>query len=142
MQPACGRNSGSAQQLTDAEREVEALAPVEPGVADRLVAVVEIGVGEVVAAAEALGDVLAGELDVHAAGPRSLSRMGGEEVGDLREDVVEPAGLAAGRAGERVAVHGVAGPDDRMAGIADSGEQRRQGGLSVPGTHTGDQRET
>ena len=44
-------------ELGDAEREVEALAAVEPRVAHRLVAVVELGVEDLVGAAEALGDV-------------------------------------------------------------------------------------
>ena len=71
------------RQLGDAEGQVEALAAVEAGVAHRLVAVVEVGVEDLLGAAEALGDVVAGELDVHAAGPGALGPVGGEEAGDL-----------------------------------------------------------
>ena len=73
---------------------------------------------DLVGAAEALGDVVAGELDVDAARPGALGAVRPDEAGDLAEDVVEVAGLAAARAGERVAVHRVAGPHDRVAGVA------------------------
>ena len=71
------------EQLGHPEGQVEALAAVEAGVAHRLVAVVEVGVEDLLGAAEALGDVVAGELDVHAAGPGALGPVGGEEAGDL-----------------------------------------------------------
>ena len=74
---------GAGDQLGDPERQVEALAGVQPGVAHRLVAVVEVGVGHGVGAAEALGDVLAGQLDVDAARPRALGPVGPDEPGDL-----------------------------------------------------------
>ena len=47
--------------------------------------------------AEALGDVVAGQLDVHAAGPGALRAVDGEEARGSRQDVVEVAGLAARR---------------------------------------------
>ena len=47
-----------------------------------------------------------------------LGAVGGEEPGDLGEDVVEVAGLAAAGGGEGVAVHRVARPHDRVAGVA------------------------
>src|SRR5262245_60667862 len=54
-----GRSGFAVDELGEAEREIEALTPVQPRVADRLVAVVEIVVGDRVGAAEALGDVVA-----------------------------------------------------------------------------------
>ena len=48
-----------------------------------------------------------------------------------REDGVEVAGLAAALGGEGVAVHRVAGPHDRVAGVADGGEERAQAVLDV-----------
>ena len=95
-----GRRQSGVPVISSAtsEGEVEALAAVEARVAHRLVAVVEVGVGHRVGAAEALGDVLAGELDVDAAGPRALGAVGAHEAGDLADDVVEVAGLAAVRA--------------------------------------------
>src|SRR2546423_1184120 len=77
-------------------------------------------------AAQALGDVVAGELDVDPARPRSLGPVDREEARDLAQDVVEMAGLAPRRALEGVAVHGVAGPDDRMAGRAHRAHERRK----------------
>src|SRR5581483_12357898 len=62
-------DASGAQQLGDLEGEVQALTGVEAGVAHRLVAVVEVGVAELVGTAEALRDVVARELDVHAARP-------------------------------------------------------------------------
>src|SRR5206468_5493338 len=56
------RSSGP-HQLAQAEREVERLAGVEARVAERLVAAVEVGRGDLVEAAEAFGDVVARELD-------------------------------------------------------------------------------
>ena len=55
---------------------------------------------------------------MHAAGPGALGAVGGEEAGDLGEDVVEVAGLLAARRGERVAVHRVARPHHGVAGVA------------------------
>ena len=56
-----------AQHLGDEEGQLEGLLGVEAGVAGRLVAAGQVDVGDVLGAAEALGDVLAGELDVDAA---------------------------------------------------------------------------
>src|SRR3954464_14005414 len=52
------------QHLRDQEGQLEGLAGVEPGVAGGLVAAVEVLVADVHRAAEALGDVLTGQLDV------------------------------------------------------------------------------
>src|SRR6516162_8431064 len=68
-----------AVQLGDAEGQVQRLAAVEPGVARRLVAVAQVAFGNVVAAADAFGDIIAGELDVDAA------RMGTERAVHLEE---------------------------------------------------------
>ena len=62
----------SAQELGDAEGEVERLPPVQPGVAGRRVAQRELLLEDVLRPAEALGDVVAGELDVDAARPGAL----------------------------------------------------------------------
>ena len=57
----CASGAG-AQGLGDPEGQVERLAAVEPGVAHRLVAGVEVGVEDLVGPAQALGHVVAGEL--------------------------------------------------------------------------------
>ena len=51
------------------------------------------------------------------------------------------AGLAAADAGDRVAVHRVARPHHRVAGVADGTQQRAQRVLHLVGTHAADQRE-
>src|SRR5688572_11198295 len=81
-----GRVAG-AQQLGGAEREVERLAAVEPRIAHRFVALRQVRVEDLVATAEAFGHVVAGELDVDAAGPRAGIGVRGEEAGDLGQDV-------------------------------------------------------
>ncbi len=67
--------------------------------------------------------------------------VGGEEAGDLGDDVFEVAGLVPGVGGEGVAVHRITGPHDGMAGVADRLEQGRQGLDDIVVSHTGDQRE-
>ena len=78
-------------QLGHVEDEVERLAGVQARVAERRVGVVELLLGEAVAPAEALGDVVAGDLEVDAARPRALGVVDGEEALDLGEDVAEVA---------------------------------------------------
>ena len=126
-------------QLGRAEREVERLATVEPRVAHRLVAVVEVAVGDLVGAAEAFGDVLAGELDVDAARPRALGPVGTDEAVDLAHDRFEVARLATVRRGVGVAVHRVARPHDGVPGVGDGAQQRAQLDLDLVGTHARDQ---
>ena len=92
-----------AEQLGDPEGQVERLAAVEAGVAHRLVAGVEVGVEDLLGAAEALGDVVAGELDVHAARPGAdLGRWAAKKPAISARIVVEVAGLAARSAAVKV----------------------------------------
>ena len=58
-----------------------------------------------------------------------------------RDDVVEVAGLAAVGRGEGVAVHRVARPHHRMAGVGDRAQQRPQALLDLVGAHPADQRQ-
>ncbi len=99
---------------------------VEAGIARRGVAHVKLLFEDVPEAAEALGDVVSGELDVHTSGPGPDLAVDGEEPLDLGQDVVEVPGLAAPFADERVAVHRVALPHHRMPGAAHGLEQRGQ----------------
>src|SRR6478752_4233030 len=65
-EPRCGRHRPDLagtfllEQFCDQESHVDGLLGVEPGITDRVIAVVEILVGDRTGAAEALGDVLAG----------------------------------------------------------------------------------
>src|SRR6266540_668215 len=74
-----GRRGLAAYQLCDLERQVERLAGVEPRVAHGLVALLEVIPEDLFGAPEALGDVLAGELDVDPSGPDVCSLTRGEE---------------------------------------------------------------
>src|SRR3954469_10081195 len=116
----------TTQHLRDQERQLQRLPGVEPGVAGRLVAAVEVLVADLHGAAEALGDVLAGELDVDAARPGAQPPVDVEEAEDLVDDPVEVAGLVAGRGLVSVAVHRVALPDHLVAAGGDLLHDRRQ----------------
>src|SRR5690348_18445218 len=102
--------SKGAVQVSDAEGQVQGLTAVEPGVARGLVPLAQVGFGDVLAAADALGDVVAGEFDVDAARVRAERAVHLEEARDLVEDIVEVPGLVAAGRLDRVAVHPVARP--------------------------------
>ncbi len=91
--------------------------------------------------AEALGHVVAGQLDVHPARPGPDLAVGTEEAAELADDVVEAPRLVTAVGGEGVAVHRVADPHDRVALVADRREQRRERVLDRVDAEAGDQRE-
>src|SRR4051795_6390862 len=86
----------ATQHLRDQERQLQRLPGVQPRVAGGLVAAVEVLVADLHRAAEALGDVLTGQLDVDAAGPRAQGPVDVEEAEHLVDDAVEVPGLVAG----------------------------------------------
>src|SRR6202171_4209179 len=77
------------EQFGDQERHIDRLLGIEAGIADRVIAVVEILVGDGARAADAFGDVLAGHFQVHAAGMGAFRRMDGEERLHLGQHPVE-----------------------------------------------------
>src|SRR5712671_4600602 len=83
------------EQFGDQERHVDRLLGIEAGIADRVIAVVEILVGDGARASDAFGDVLAGHFQMDAAGMGALRRVDGKERLHLRQDLVERAGLVA-----------------------------------------------
>jgi hypothetical protein len=93
----------AAVQVGDAESQVEGLAAVEAGIARGLVAVAQVALGDGLAAADALGHVVAGEFDVNAAGIGAECAVHLEESGYLVQHVVEIPGLAAAGGFHRVA---------------------------------------
>src|SRR3954465_4230518 len=109
----------ATQHLRDEECQLQRLPGVQAGVAGGLVAAVEVLVADLHGAAEALGDVLAGQLDVDAARPGAQRPGDVEEPEDLVDDAVEVPGLVAGRGLVRVAVHRVALPDDGVPARGD-----------------------
>ena len=85
------------EQLRHAERQIDGLAGVEAGVAGRGVAHVQLVLEDVAETAQALGDVVTGELDVHTAGPRAGLVVGGEEAARARPGCRRSAGSCAPR---------------------------------------------
>src|SRR3954454_13263238 len=110
------RPLSASQHLGDEERELERLLGVEPRVAGRLVAAGEVLVRDVLRAAEALGDVFPGDLDVDAARVAAERGVHLEEALPLVHDPVEVPGLVPGGRLVGVAVHRVALPDDLVPG--------------------------
>src|ERR1700738_3072729 len=112
--PRCGRHrldlsaAVLLQQFRDQESHVDRLFGIEAGIADRVIAVVEILIGDGARAADAFGDVLAGHFQMDAAGVGALRRVDGKERLHLRQDAVERAGLVARGRGDGVAMHRVA----------------------------------
>src|SRR4051794_26043013 len=91
-----GAAESATQHLRDEEGELQGLPGVQPRVAGALVAAVEVLVADLHGPAEALGDVLTGQLDVDAAGPRAQGPVDVEEAEHLVDDAVEVPGLVAG----------------------------------------------
>ena len=135
------RGAFGDEPLGDAEGELERLLDVQPRIARRLVAATEIGRGELGRAADAFGDVVAGQLDVQAAGVRAQLGVDVEESVDLVDDPVEVAGLDAVGGLFGVAVHRIALPDHEMAGRAHLLDDRRQLVAHQRVRHPADQRE-
>src|SRR5882757_3164368 len=97
LEPRCGRHRPDLagafllEQLRDQESHVDGLLGIEAGIADRVIAVVEIFVGDRTGAADTFGDVLTGHLQMHAAGMGAFRGVDGEERLHLRQDAVERA---------------------------------------------------
>src|SRR6266404_6121592 len=114
------------EQFRDQESHVDRLLGIEAGIADRVIAIVEILIGDGARAADAFGYVLAGHFQMDAAGVRALRRVDGEERLHLRQDPVERAGLVAAGRTDGVAVHRIARPDHHAAFALHGADQRRQ----------------
>src|SRR5712691_1653297 len=127
------------EQLRDQERHVDRLFGIQPWIADRVIAVVEMLIGDGARAADAFGHVLAGHFQMHAAGMGALGRMDLEEALDLGEDAIERPGLVAGGRGDGVAVHRIARPDHHAALALDGADQARQMVADLVGAETVDQ---
>src|SRR4051794_35681540 len=126
---AAGRPSRTAAQVArDAHRALERLLVVEPRVDAGLVGALEVDVRQAARAARALGDVLAGELDVDAAQVRAELGVEHEALLELVDDLVEPAGLDAAGGGLGVGVPRVADPEPPAAGAGPGGAPRAGAG--------------
>src|SRR5437588_1790108 len=88
------------QQFGDQESHVDGLFGVEAGIADRMVAVVEVLIGDGPRAADALGDVLTGHFQMHAAGMGAFGGMDRKKRLHFRQHAVERSGLVPGGRGD------------------------------------------
>src|ERR1044071_8010726 len=87
------------QRLGDLESELDRLAGVEARVAMRQVVGSEALFAEPLGTADALGDILARQFEMHAAGIAAFGEMHCEGAVQFIEDAVEDARLVAGRGG-------------------------------------------
>src|SRR3954451_7000196 len=144
LEPRCGGHRPDLagafllEQFCDQESHVDGLLGVEPGITDRVIAVVEILVGDRAGAAEALGDVLAGHLQMHAAGMGAFRGVDREERLHLRQDAVEGPRLVTRGRGDGVAVHGIARPDHHFALALHGADHVRQVLADLVGTEAAD----
>ena len=129
----------ASQHLGHEERELQRLLGVQSGVARRLVATTEIEIGDVLRAAEALGDVLTGQLDMDTTRMRAEAVVDLEEALNLVDDAIEVARLVPGGGFVGVAVHRIALPDDLVAGGLDLLDDRRQQVADLAVAHARDQ---
>src|SRR5712671_6150742 len=136
-----GLAAASLEQFRDQEGHVDRLLGVEAGVADRVIAIAEVLMGDGARAADALGDVLSGHLQMHAAGIAALRRVDGEERLHLRQDPVERTGLVAAVRGDGVAVHGIARPHHHPALALHGANELRQMIADLVRTEAIDQRQ-
>src|SRR6266702_3266286 len=114
------------EQLRDQESHVDRLLGIEAGIADRVIAIAEILMGDGARAADTFGDVLPGHFQMDAAGIGALRRMDGEERLHFRQDPVERTGLVAAVRRDGVAMHGIAGPYHCPALALHGADQLRQ----------------
>src|SRR5215831_14495222 len=103
------------QGFRNLEGELDGLAGVEARVAMRVVALGERLLADLLRAADAFGDVLAGQFEMHAAGIAAFRQMDCEGAVQFVEDAVEDTRFIASRGGDRVAVHRVDAPYDLAA---------------------------
>lgn len=148
--------------------QLERLLLIQPGIAVGRVIGVQILIVQALAAARALGDRVARELEVHAAQEGAVLLVDLERGGELREDVVEGArfdacGGAAGVSGGRrlvcwfaslrckegrgggdglcLPVHRIALPHDDVAAALDGFDVAAQHRLDLVGSVARDQRD-
>lgn len=89
-------------------------------------------------AADAFGDVLAGEFEVDAAEGRAGAGVSVEGFFEFLDDGVESTGFGAVGGGGAVAVHRVADPEDALVGRANGVDERRESGR-LSRAHSGDE---
>ena len=106
--------------------ELERLLMIQARIYARAVGTLQVLVSKPARTSGALGDVLAGELDVHPAQVRAHVSVNTEREIELLEDILETPRLDSTGSGLGVAVHGIAHPQHRLSGLADRFDGFRQ----------------
>src|ERR1700733_8757514 len=129
------------QEIGEQECEVERLLGVEPGIAHRVVAVVEILIADRTRPTGAFGDILPRHFQMYATGIGAFSGMHLEKRPHLLEDLIERPRLVPGHRGNSVAVHGVARPHNVAALAFNRAHKARQMLGGLVGAHAANQRQ-
>jgi len=87
------------------------LLAIEAGIDGCAVGAVQVGFGHAAGAANAFGDVIAGQLKMHAAEDGAVFGEHGKSFFQFRQDFVEAPGLEAVGGHLGVFVHGIATPE-------------------------------
>src|ERR1700674_1559042 len=74
------------EQFRDQESHIDRLLGIEAGIADGVIAVAQVLIGDGARAADAFGHVLAGHFQMHAAGMGALRGVNGKERLHFRQD--------------------------------------------------------
>src|SRR4249919_1124512 len=83
------------EQVRQQERQIDRLLGVKPWIADGVIAVLEVRVGDHAGAAGAFGDILACHLQMHAAAVGAFGAVDREEGLHLRQDALERSRLVS-----------------------------------------------
>src|SRR6185437_2380031 len=129
------------EQFRDQKGHVDRLLGIETRIADRVIAVVEVFVRQGARAADAFGDVLAGHLEMNAAGMTAFRGVDRKEAAHFRDDAVEGARLATRGRGDGIAVHRIARPDHHAPFPLNRADQARQVIADLVGAKAVDQRQ-
>src|SRR5665213_2825435 len=119
--------------LRNQQRQLQGLLLVQPRIDRGAISPLQVSIRQAPRTTGALGHILAGQLDMHAAQVRPHFPVNAERKVDFLEDVLEATGLQAPGAGLGVAVHGITPPQHALTGLANSLDQAWQRLLDILG---------
>src|SRR3990172_91200 len=126
----------------DQHRKLQRLLVVEPRVDGRAIRPREVAVGQTARPARALGHIVAGQLEMHAAQNGAGFLVNAERRIDLRQDVLETPGLDALRRRLGITVHRVANPKHLLPAVAHRLDHAGQRALDLAGAEAVNQGQT
>src|SRR5699024_8705257 len=130
-----------AHHLCDQERQRQRLASVQAWVTRRLVASWQVDIGDVISAAEALGNIRTSKFKVDTAWVGTQLTVDLEEASYFIQDLVEVTGLVAIRGSKSIAVHRVRLPDHLVARVFHRAHNIRKHCADAVVAHTRDHRQ-